>query len=151
MPAPPKEEAARVTERPLRTNLTTSKSSTHSDDVLSSSSSKLGLAKHSSEIVQLSPTGPVDTAVPSAGLAEGDTGIGKAVLRGCENESATTMAVCQPWTFIPNIPAEAKVDKHAYNEWRARPTTAHLLFTASEGLNPDKRVNRESNSLRALH
>ena len=93
-------------------------------------------------------TGSETAAKPQSPKEIGD---GAAVLRGCPNESARQMSICEPWTFTPNIPENARRDKEAYNEWRARPTTGHLFFSASVGLNPDLRVNREINPLCALH
>jgi hypothetical protein len=88
----PKKEALRVSEAPpLRTEPTTK------DYTADLGCVKSGLEKTSSEIVQLSPTGPVNTTVPSAGFAEGDTDSGEAVLCGVEKDCAAS----ESWILTP--------------------------------------------------
>src|ERR1051326_6052828 len=71
------------------------------------------------------------------------------MIRGVKNDRATLAFPCEPWTFKPAVPAG--VDKPAYLKWRAADSTEHLLFTGSEGANPDLRFNKKTNPIRKLH
>jgi hypothetical protein len=65
------------------------------------------------------------------------------VLRGCPNQKESQMTECTPWTFVPTIPTEAQQDKASFRTWGAETTTDHLFYTASEGVCPTLRVNRQ--------
>ena len=73
------------------------------------------------------------------------------VLRGCANQRASEMQVCEPWSFVPKIPTEAMRDKAAFRSWAAETTTDHLFYSASEGMCPTLRVTKTTNPLRKLH
>ena len=72
-------------------------------------------------------------------------------LRGCANQRAPEMAICEPWTFTPNVPDSALKDKAAFKSWSGEKTTNHLFYSASEALNPAFRVNKRTNPLKCLH
>ena len=74
-----------------------------------------------------------------------------AVLRGCPNQRSGEMHVCEPWSFVPNIPADVMRDKAAFGSWAADTKTDHLFYSASEGINPRLRVNKVMNPLQRLH
>jgi hypothetical protein len=75
----------------------------------------------------------------------------KAVLRGCPNQKASKMEICEPWLFTPAIPIEARKDKPSFRSWQAEETTQHLFFSASEGVCPTLRVSKSTNPMVRLH
>jgi hypothetical protein len=74
-----------------------------------------------------------------------------AVLRGCPNQRSGEMHVCEPWSFVPNIPANVMRDKATFRSWAAETSTNHLFYSASEGICPTLRVNKATNPLNKLH
>jgi hypothetical protein len=75
----------------------------------------------------------------------------KATLRGSPNQKTSEMKICEPWSFVPNIPPHAARDKAAFRSWSAEKTTDHLYYSASEGVWPTLRVNKATNPLKKLH
>ncbi len=71
-------------------------------------------------------------------------------LFGAKNNVVREVAPCEPWKFVPNIPEGVSENKQKYVTWRAKPDTEHLVFTASEGLNPGHRCSKD-NPIRRLH
>jgi hypothetical protein len=74
----------------------------------------------------------------------------ESILRGAMNTTAKQVAPCEPWNFVIKAPAEVMTDKNRFSAWRSKPTSEHLVFTASEGLNAGLRCNK-TNPLRRLH
>jgi hypothetical protein len=74
-----------------------------------------------------------------------------AQLRGCPNQRSSEMRVCEPWSFVPQIPTDARKDKAAFRIWAAENSTEHLFYSASEAINADRRVSNNTNPVKLLH
>jgi hypothetical protein len=66
------------------------------------------------------------------------------------NLSASQVTERAPWDFTPAVPASVQADKTAYREWLAEISTAHCLYTLSEGELAGMRVSKE-NTCRYIH
>jgi hypothetical protein len=71
-------------------------------------------------------------------------------LFGLKNNIDTNLVPCEPWNFVPKVPASIGTDKAKYVQWRASSRADHLIFTASEGVNKSQRCS-VLNPLRRLH
>jgi len=72
-------------------------------------------------------------------------------LRGAINTVATQVEPCEPWVFVPKVPAEMATSKTEFSRWRELPSTEHLVYTGYEGVNPNIRINSKTNPVRRLH
>jgi hypothetical protein len=70
-------------------------------------------------------------------------------LYAIDNLVSQTARIAEPWTF-PNRAMEGFSDKDAFLEYRKKPSTKHLHYSAFEGLDPLLRVT-ESNKAVVLH
>jgi hypothetical protein len=78
-------------------------------------------------------------------------------LFGADNNSATTVRPCEPWTFQSNIPSDIlaltdyEARKVALRNWRLQDDTKHLVFSGYEGVNHVIRTNKATNPITKLH
>lgn len=63
-------------------------------------------------------------------------------LRGIKNLADDKLIGCEPWTFEPRVPTEAKVTKEEFRLWQTRPSTDHLFYTATEPLCTSQRPSK---------
>jgi hypothetical protein len=70
-------------------------------------------------------------------------------LYGIDNLVSQTARLAEPWTF-QNRAIEGFTDKDAFLEWRKKPGTKHLHYSAFEGLDPLLRVT-ENNKAVVMH
>lgn len=71
-------------------------------------------------------------------------------LRAIPNQKTVVTFECEPWSFVPTIPEEALKDKATFAKWSNALDTEYAFFTASEGVNPALRCNKQ-NPIRRLH
>lgn len=71
-------------------------------------------------------------------------------LRGLPNNSATKVTPCEPWTFVSKAPPEVMESKQLFSQWRLLPSSEHLVYSGTEGVNAGMRASKQ-NPIRKLH
>jgi hypothetical protein len=91
----------------------------------------------------------MDGAFAAGGGKRGFQEVHEMKFYGIDNLVSQTARVSEPWTFA-NRAIEGFSDKDAFLEFRKRPGTKHLHYSAFEGLDPLLRVT-ESNKAVVMH
>ena len=66
------------------------------------------------------------------------------MLFAIQNLSASTAFEVEPWNYEVDVPEEATVNKPTFIKYCKNPTTKHCHFSAVEGVDPLRRVNKEN-------